>query len=355
MNRKKTISIIPILIVGLLWAFNTGCDNDEFPDPKDISIADNLTLELLGADSLFSDGVSRCTLRAHLNPDADDSFKTLKFRHEVTGGASFISTAEDPVDVIKAGPDGIADAILQVGTTSGQFLVSVEVEKKPEIKVTKQLTIGALSAGDILSISFDEAEVYRADGEKVVPISLMVSNTPSESISVATTGGAFVGIESGATIPLSLGTAEVELKVSNSPGDYRVTASIANPAIAVWKNVTVLPAFPDSMIVELDQPGIDTTNPNVSLNILLTRDEGTVSNGIPVSFRNFIEDPVGNEVTWGWFTGAQNAVSANGQVAGVVFVSDSVPVPGPGPVHIEITTEKDDGSFLTKEVMVPIN
>jgi len=238
--------------------------------PPIVPLDDIIKLEVLSANkpvgdnSLIADGKTQVKVVVYLPKDANESFKTIKFK---TSAGTFNVSETDKTEktvyaVSTASGDKLeATADLTLGTSSGAYTITAQIVAKPDYKAEQTFQTLPMDVADMITFEIEDYDKLvtehklKANGLTRIKLIASVPLGVSEAqrlIEFKSSAGTFevIGEEKNskqvtATLQSSGDTklrAITYLTLGTEAGDYTLSATLANAAnFSTEKTIRVLP------------------------------------------------------------------------------------------------------------------
>lgn len=273
-----------------------GCHDADQYSPTSPDYQQALVLEASPA-SLPADGFSTSTVTATISPAADQPNRMIVFECScaLVDGASPLERT--------VGADGRASVRVRADQQPGSVVVRVKVKAIPAVAAEVVIEQTLADPDETIRLSVSQGTAL-ADGASTTAVVAYVSTkipAANREVSFLATRGTFLQSEGGAksakVTPDQSGHARVDFVSDATPGIVRITAT----AFAVSRETAIelIPAFPESIVVQPDKESIKATSSgadgSVSLSIDMRRTIGNASAGL-VPIITVVDPATGAEI-----------------------------------------------------------
>lgn len=312
-------------------------------------------------NELVGDGSKIIKLRSRVNYNRE-TFDRVKFT--CSNGGKILASNNDVEKTVNINQQGFAEVDVKIPFGEEPFIVSATIDADDSYTITKIINLfipdnvidfevldiegnlinNPIRADNYTTVQLKAKVNYNVDSFNVVSFTknagvfsngtMVNDNNFTKNISQDSTAIIYL------TVPKNVVPLYLQAKVGTNGNYYSE------------ENINLIRAYPDQIVIEPESIDL-VENTTYWVNVSLLREFGEVSNGTEVSFLAY-QEIEGSIVEVGRFTGLANAVSNNGTISGVNFITDTGDFVLGQSVFIKVTSQNDEGQLVENIVQLNI-
>lgn len=339
-------NIFFILFISLLLF---SCDKDRELEEFPATAEKVFTFECIPNEKVKADGQSLIEFKAELiDKDAPISFDNNIIEFRSLAG-KFLDT-NNTTDTATFNRLGMASSFLQVGVDTGYFACIAIVGKDQQFSISDTIRLLKIEEEPPVSPTIvinpqpkDLLNPLTADGYSIINVDLEVTESSSNSISLSSTQGSFINLDSSNSLFLDVdGIGQALLRVNTKPGEYLITGSLDN-SISATAPIMVDRSYPDYMLLTPSSSKIKTSDGEITITADLRKDDPLklISDDAKVEFSSYYE---GTNQAVGFLSSAVSFTGTDGKA--IIKFKTETEVDSTQMIIIEARTLQDLVNYL---------